>query len=86
MSSKTLTCRLTNHDILMSRLAKIILDKPLLKLIRLFLQVGMMQNGVRVGRDKGMPQGSPLSPLLSNILLHVLDVELRHCKLLKYHF
>ena len=65
-----------NHDILMSKLAKSILDKPLLKLIRLFLQAGMMKDGVKVKRDKGMPQGGPLSPLLSNIFLHVLDIEL----------
>ena len=75
-----------NHDILMSRLAKYIDDKPLLRLIRRFLQAGMMQNGVYSKRDVGTPQGSPLSPLLSNILLHELDVELstRGHKYLRY--
>ena len=65
-----------NHDILMSKLAKYIDDKPLLRLIRHFLQAGMMQNGVCNKREIGTPQGSPLSPLLSNILLHDLDAEL----------
>jgi len=65
-----------NHDILMSKLAKYIDDKPLLRLIRRFLQAVMMQNGVCSKRDVGTPQGSPLSPLLSNILLHELDVKL----------
>ena len=75
-----------NHDILMSKLAKYIDDKPLLRLIRRFLQAGMMQNGVYSKRDIGTPQGSPLSPLLSNILLHELDVELsaRGHKYLRY--
>jgi group II intron reverse transcriptase/maturase len=65
-----------NHDILMSKLALYIDDKPLLRLIRRFLQAGMMQNGLYSKRNIGTPQGSPLSPLLSNILLHELDVEL----------
>jgi len=75
-----------NHDILMSKLAKYIDDKPLLRLIRRFLRAGMMQNGVCSKRDIGTPQGSPLSPLLSNILLHELDVELsvRGHKYLRY--
>ena len=75
-----------NHDILMSKLAKYIDDKPLLRLIRRFLRAGMMQNGVYSKRDIGTPQGSPLSPLLSNILLHELDVELsaRGHKYLRY--
>lgn len=65
-----------NHDVLMGLLAKHIQDKPLLKLIRAFLTSGMMQNGIRMRRDEGTPQGGPLSPLLANIMLHVLDVEL----------
>ena len=65
-----------NHDILMSRLARRIDDKPLLKLIRLYLQAGIMQNGVVTVREMGTPQGGPLSPLLSNILLDELDKEL----------
>jgi len=65
-----------NHDILMSRLAKRISDKRLLRIIRRFLNVGMMKEGVCVQREEGMHQGSPLSPLMSNILLDELDKEL----------
>lgn len=65
-----------NHDILMSRLAKRINDKRLLKIIRRFLEAGMMKQGVCVERVEGMPQGGPLSPLLSNLLLDELDKEL----------
>ena len=67
-----------NHDILMSRIARSISDKRLLKLIRSFLNAGMMQNGLVSKRDQGTPQGGPLSPLLSNILLHELDRELHN--------
>lgn len=65
-----------NHDILMGRLAKSIGDKRLLKLIRLYLQAGVMVEGVVIGREEGTPQGGPLSPLLANILLDELDKEL----------
>ena len=65
-----------DHDILMSKLANLIEDKRPLKLIRRFLEADMMDNGQRVTRDRGMPQGGPLSPLLSNILLDSLDKEL----------
>jgi RNA-directed DNA polymerase len=65
-----------NHDILMSRLARRIGDKRLLRIIRRFLQAGMMQNGVCIERIKGTPQGGPLSPLLANILLDDFDKEL----------
>ena len=65
-----------NHDILMSRLARRIKDKRLLKIIRGFLQAGIMEGGVCVERLEGTPQGGPLSPLLSNILLDELDKEL----------
>lgn len=65
-----------NHDILMSRLARVVGDKAVLKLIRKFLQAGMMVNGVVMERQAGTPQGGPLSPLLSNIMLNELDWEL----------
>jgi RNA-directed DNA polymerase len=65
-----------NHDILMSRLARRIEDKRILKLIRRFLQAGMMEGGLVSARTEGTPQGGPLSPLLSNILLDELDQEL----------
>lgn len=65
-----------NHDILMSRLARKIKDKRLLKIIRGFLEAGIMEGGVCVERHEGTPQGGPLSPLLSNILLDELDKEL----------
>lgn len=65
-----------NHDILMGRLAKRIEDKRMLRLIRLYLQAGVMVNGVVQERYEGTPQGGPLSPLLSNILLDELDKEL----------
>lgn len=65
-----------NHDILMSRLARKIKDKRLLSIIRRFLQAGMMEDGVCTERHEGTPQGGPLSPLLSNILLDELDKEL----------
>jgi group II intron reverse transcriptase/maturase len=65
-----------NHDRLMSTLAKRIRDKPLLKLIRKYLQAGVMIHGVVTGTEEGTPQGGPLSPLLSNIVLDELDREL----------
>ncbi|AIM15675.1 DNA polymerase [Bacillus sp. X1(2014)] len=65
-----------NHDRLMSTLAKTIKEKPLLKLIRKYLQAGVMINGVVSRTEEGTPQGGPLSPLLSNIVLDELDKEL----------
>jgi len=71
-----------NHDLLMSRVARKIKDKRLLKLIRRYLTAGIMQGGLVSIREAGTPQGSPLSPLLSNILLDDFDKELErrgHC-------
>jgi RNA-directed DNA polymerase len=65
-----------NHDILMSRLGKRIKDKRLLGIIRRYLQAGMLQGGLMSLRVEGTPQGGPLSPLLSNILLDEMDKEL----------
>lgn len=65
-----------NHDILMSRLARHISDKRLLRIIRKFLQAGVMVDGIVTARTEGTPQGGPLSPLLSNLLLDDLDKEL----------
>jgi len=65
-----------NHDILMSRIARRIGDKRLLRIIRRYLQADRMQDGVCVARDEGTPQGGPLSPLLANLLLDDLDQEL----------
>lgn len=65
-----------NHDILMSRLARRIGDTRLLRIIRRFLQAGMMTDGVCSERHEGTPQGGPLSPLLANLLLDDLDREL----------
>lgn len=65
-----------NHDILMSRLAKVIDDKMLLKLIRRYLQAGIMEDGLVSPRESGVPQGGNLSPLMSNVMLTELDREL----------
>jgi RNA-directed DNA polymerase len=65
-----------NHDLLMGRVAKRIADKRLLKLIRAYLNAGVMEDGLVKPTDEGTPQGGPLSPLLSNLLLDDLDREL----------
>lgn len=65
-----------NHDKLMHRVWRRVADKRLLRLIRLFLEAGIMVDGVRQASVEGTPQGSPLSPLLSNIMLDDLDREL----------
>ena len=65
-----------NHDVLMARVARKVQDKRVLRVIRRFLQAGMMTGGLAIARTEGTPQGGPLSPLLSNILLDDLDKEL----------
>lgn len=65
-----------NHDVLMGKLAKRIEDKKLLRLIRGYLEAGIMVHGVVVERHEGAPQGGPLSPLLTNVLLDEVDKEL----------
>jgi RNA-directed DNA polymerase len=65
-----------NHDLLMGRLAKRITDKRLLRLIRRYLEAGILVHGVVQEREEGTPQGGPLSPLLANILLDDFDREL----------
>jgi len=65
-----------NHDMLMARLARHVGDKRLLKIVRAFLNAGIMTNGVCVRTHEGTPQGGPLSPLLANLMLDDLDKEL----------
>ena len=65
-----------NHDKLMGQMAKRVGDKQVLRLIRRYLQAGVMENGLVSTTDKGTPQGGPLSPLLSNLVLDELDREL----------
>jgi RNA-directed DNA polymerase len=65
-----------NHDKLVYLLSKEISDKRVLKLIRLYLKAGVMDNGLVSPSSEGTPQGGPLSPLLSNVMLHELDTEL----------
>lgn len=65
-----------NHDKLMARIARVVKDKQVLKLIRAYLNGGVMVNGVVIETSEGTPQGGPLSPLLANIMLDDLDKEL----------
>lgn len=75
-----------NHDVLMGRLAKKIEDKRMLKILRGFLNAGVMLNGVVVDREEGTPQGGPLSPLLANVLLDEIDkiLEARGHRFVRY--
>ena len=70
-----------NRDVLMSRVSRCVRDARVLKLIRRFLEAGMMQEGIVTVRTEGTPQGGPLSPLLSNMLLTDLDRELERRRL-----
>lgn len=65
-----------NHDMLMARVARRVKDKKILLLIRRFLQAGIMEDGLVSATEEGTPQGGPLSPLLSNIMLDDFDKEL----------
>jgi group II intron reverse transcriptase/maturase len=65
-----------NHDMLMGRIAKKVEDKRVIKLIRAYLNAGIMEEGLMVRSEIGTPQGGPLSPLLANIVLDDLDKEL----------
>jgi RNA-directed DNA polymerase len=65
-----------NHDMLMARVARVVKDKRVLRLLRRYLESGVMVNGVVLDTEEGTPQGGPLSPLLANILLDDLDREL----------
>ena len=75
-----------NHDVLMGRLAKKIEDKRMLKILRSFLNAGVMLNGVVMDQEEGTPQGGPLSPLLANVLLDEIDqlLEARGHRFVRY--
>lgn len=75
-----------NHDVLMDRLGKRIADTSVLRLIRRYLEAGMMADGVVIERHEGTPQGGPLSPLLANVLLDEVDraLERRGHRFVRY--
>jgi RNA-directed DNA polymerase len=65
-----------NHDLLMTKIAKRVADKRIHRIIRRYLQAGVMLNGCCIATEEGTPQGGPISPLLANIMLNDLDHEL----------
>jgi retron-type reverse transcriptase len=65
-----------NHDRLMARMKEVVKDKRVLRLVNAYLKAGVMVDGVVMGTEEGTPQGGPLSPLLSNIVLTELDRKL----------
>ena len=65
-----------NHDKLMTAVKKQVKDKRVLKLINKYLKSGIMINGIKVKSEDGAPQGGPLSPLLSNVMLDALGISL----------
>jgi len=67
-----------HHDVLMGKLARRIEDRSILRLVRRYLDAGVMANGVVTERSRGTPQGGPLSPLLANVYLDGIDKELEH--------
>jgi len=75
-----------NHDVLMERLARRIEDRRMLRIIRRFLEAGIMANGVVIDREEGTPQGGPLSPLLANVMLDDVDkaLEARGHRFVRY--
>jgi RNA-directed DNA polymerase len=68
-----------NHDILIDRLRKRIDDAGVIRLVRAYLNSGVMDHGVVRSRDEGTPQGGPLSPLLANVMLDEVDKDTNGC-------
>ena len=68
-----------DHDALMAQVERRVVDGSMLKLLRAWLRTGVLEHGAVLATASGTPQGSPISPLLANIALHVLDEEWQHC-------